>query len=221
MVSIPHYPSGFWNNIHPNGGWVGLGIFWTNNSTSILKKHEGKTFQRYDPMTFGVFLRVLVLRFPPQRWFPSFWFLRAKCGPYSTSPKNGLPNVEQQCSNPNHTKDDHTIAPKDVSPNFICSVRCTRPSMSSKRRGARPMRRCRGTWCLRVLWRIGLWASLSIHHRKNLQLEVENYWPKKCRFPDVCSYATINQFISMCCGLSLGGLLSPLGLSRRDMSIIY
>lgn len=73
--------------------------------------------------------------------------------------------------NPNHTEDNHTITPKDFDKKIICSVRCTRPRMSSKRRGARPMRRCRGTWCLRVLWRIGLWASLSIHHPKNLQLE--------------------------------------------------
>lgn len=72
---------------------------------------------------------------------------------------------------PNHTEDNHTITPKDFDKKIICSVRCTRPRMSSKRRGARPMRRCRGTWCLRVLWRIGLWASLSIHHPKNLQLE--------------------------------------------------
>lgn len=106
---------------------------------------------------------------------------------------------------PNHTEDNHTITPKDFDKQIICSVRCTRPRMSSKRRGARPMRRCRGTWCLRVLWRIGLWASLSIHHPKNLQLEVENYWPKKCRSPDVFPSATINQFISMCCGWSLGG----------------
>ena len=141
IVSIPHYSSGFWK-IHPNGGWVGLGIFWTNNRIPWFPqfwKIEGKTFSEVQPRDFSGFFCVGSLHSVGSHPFGVGAIL-------SLSKEMDCQMLSNNNYNPNHTEDNHTITPKDFERSFICSVRCTRPRMSSKRRGARPMRRCRGTW---------------------------------------------------------------------------
>ena len=97
---------------------------------------------------------------------------------------------------PNHKEDNHTITPKDFDKKIICSVRCTRPRMSSKRRGREAYEKMsRYMVFARALEDRIVGISFDTSSK-----ELTAGSPKSADSQKFFPSATINQFISMCCG---------------------